>query len=170
MTQNSASITLYDGKTIVNLSESDLRRFWSKVDMNNGGCWNWRSGKSKKGYGYFSVKPFNLQSHRVAWAISNPTNPSSGLMVMHKCDNPPCCNPDHLFIGTAQDNSDDMMSKGRHNPPRGERCSQHKLDRESVAKIEEMLLLKTPQTQIAKLFNVNQSTISNIKRRKTWRS
>ena len=83
-------------------------RFWEKVNKTNE-CWEWIAGKSH-GYGVFWINGKLLRAHRVAWSIYNGGIPE-GLLVLHKCDNPACVNPDHLFIGTQQDNVDDMITK-----------------------------------------------------------
>ena len=95
---------------------SRAERFWSKVNRveDPDECWEWiPKARHKFGYGIFMDRPYGTKkAHRVAWELTNGEIPN-GLMVLHTCDNPPCCNPNHLFLGTAQDNSLDMMSKGR---------------------------------------------------------
>ena len=81
------------------------------------GCWEWRGSRdqrSGKGYGvaYDPVTHRMAPAHRVAWQLMNGPIPD-GMGVLHHCDNPPCVNPGHLFIGTAADNTRDMMAKGR---------------------------------------------------------
>lgn len=91
-------------------------RFWAKVRVQEDGCWEWAGGLMWDGYGAFhrdgdgSVKQ---RAHRISWEYSNGPIPS-GMLVCHRCDNPRCVRPEHLFLGTDQDNVDDMMSKGRH--------------------------------------------------------
>ena len=93
---------------INNISSDEISRFWSKVDIKEkDDCWIWTAGTVKGGYGLFGC-----QAHRIAYTLSVGPIPE-GLEVLHKCDNPPCCNPNHLFTGTQQDNIKDMDSKGR---------------------------------------------------------
>jgi hypothetical protein len=88
-------------------------RFWSRVRKSDG-CWEFVSGASK-GYGYLNIGRRDEQevlAHRYSWELHNGPIPD-GLLVLHRCDNPPCVRPDHLFLGTKKDNADDMVRKGR---------------------------------------------------------
>lgn len=100
---------------ILYLKEETSYRFWSKVDKKSDNeCWNWK-GKTKKGYGWFTVhtrdKVREFIASRVALYLSGVD--VKDLFVLHSCDNPPCCNPNHLRTGTAKDNSRDMVERGR---------------------------------------------------------
>ena len=92
-----------------------LNWFWNRVDLTAGGvaCWPWRGRRLRSGYGRLVLRGRQIAAHRIAYELSNGPVPT-GLLVCHSCDNPPCCNPLHLWIGTHQDNMDDMMAKGRH--------------------------------------------------------
>lgn len=96
------------------LSELDIKRFWSKVDKSGGAdaCWEWMGGISKTGYGQFKASGRTLGAHRVASCLGEGVDPYP-LLACHKCDNRSCCRPDHLFAGTTKDNLDDMRNKGR---------------------------------------------------------
>jgi HNH endonuclease len=98
-------------------------RFWAKVAKGDG-CWEWQAGKDKNGYGQFTVYPprRTLRAHRVAYEMEVGPIPD-GLMVLHRCDNPSCVRPDHLFTGDAKANSEDMLSKGRYRNPNAEKQS-----------------------------------------------
>lgn len=86
----------------------------SHIKVTSSGCWEWqRAVDPGTGYGLNSWKGKNIQAHRSMWLAVHDSIPE-GLWVLHKCDNRRCCNPDHLFLGTAQDNMADMCAKGRH--------------------------------------------------------
>lgn len=87
-------------------------RFWTHVEKSQN-CWNWKSRTSPFGHGMFSLAKNNaVFAHRYSWYLSNGEIPD-GMQVLHKCDNPRCVNPNHLFLGTQADNVNDMVSKGR---------------------------------------------------------
>jgi hypothetical protein len=90
-------------------------RLWEKVQKEpNGGCWLWTGGTTNGGYGVIGVGRGRLhRAHRISWEIANGPIPD-GLKVLHRCDNPPCVNPAHLFLGTQVDNMRDCAAKGRH--------------------------------------------------------
>lgn len=99
------------------MNNKTLERFWAKVDKTTT-CWVWKASKRNKGYGAFIYPSSNGdiiqgRAHRFVWEIYNGTIPI-GLCVLHKCDNPACVNPEHLFLGTKKDNNKDMCQKGRH--------------------------------------------------------
>lgn len=97
--------------------ESIFKR--TKKDKNN--CWIWQGMRHRQGYGIVSLKNVQQGAHRVVWKILN-SDISSEQHVCHKCDNPPCVNPDHLFLGNHQQNMQDMVEKKRHNRARMTHC------------------------------------------------
>lgn len=97
----------------VNPSPKDVARFWKYVpEKPEDGCWHWCGNVSKVGYGRIWFNRKFVLAHRLCWVISFGVVPEK-MCVLHKCDQRSCVNPDHLFIGTHQDNSDDMVRKGR---------------------------------------------------------
>jgi hypothetical protein len=97
------------------LPKSVDARFWAKVDKRGEDeCWEWKAARSKANYGLFSSNEFaTSQAHRVAWMLANESEIPPGMVMMHKCDNPPCCNPNHLRPGTSAENSTDKAAKDR---------------------------------------------------------
>lgn len=122
----------------------DNRRFWSKVLRGDPKeCWPWTGGNGRNGrpskkdganYGYYNWGPKNYPASRFAWKATYG-EPAEGLFVLHKCDNPPCCNPTHLFLGTPLDNVKDMVAKGR--VMSGEQWKAHRAVAKVIRRIKE---------------------------------
>lgn len=147
-------------------------RFWEKVDRSNpDGCWEWQASTNvDHGYGQFTWDGTVMRSHRVAYTISVGPIPK-GKHVMHSCDNRKCCNPAHLSVGTHQDNMRDRTQKGRHGgkPMPGELNGSAKLTAEQVIEIRRLMDTGVPGTRIARDFGIDQTSASNIFRRKSWK-
>lgn len=126
-------------------------------------CWVWRGTVGRDGYGRISHQSKPLLTHRVAYEMHYKKSPA-GMLVCHKCDNPPCCNPHHLFLGTAQDNRQDCVSKGRH--ARGT-CS--KLTEDDVTAIYTAdTAAWGAASLLSKKYNVSQVTICQIRTSRIW--
>jgi hypothetical protein len=98
---------------ITSISEKDKQRFLQKViKRGDDECWKYTGGINRGGYGNFKMRGVTVTAHRVAYRIHFDSHPGE-LFVCHKCDNPKCCNPGHLFLGTAQDNGHDCTRKRR---------------------------------------------------------
>ncbi len=144
-------------------------RFWSLVDKRSPAeCWLWLSLRNETGYGRFAVSTCRhskrVFAHRLAWElVYGPTE----LCVLHRCDNPPCCNPLHLFVGTRADNAADMVAKGRCDHPKGERNARALLTEDDVLFIREVKGALF-QRELASIFGVARSTISAAQRGETW--
>lgn len=111
-----------------------LDRLMSRISKAQSGCWEWSLGVCTAGYGRLSYCGKNRVASRVMWIAVHGSIPN-GLWVLHRCDNPKCINPDHLFLGTRRDNIDDMVRKGRASAPRGTACNKAKLTEEIVWQI-----------------------------------
>lgn len=136
----------------------EWRRFWRKVDVGMPSeCWEWKKGKTSGGYGVSTLDGQKQYAHRIAWKLIYDTIPN-GMCILHRCDNPDCVNPSHLFLGTQADNMHDMIAKGR-------KVWASKLMAAQVLAIRESPL---PQKELAETYGVDQSTISRIKHRKDW--
>ncbi len=144
--------------------------FWSKTIPRDSGCIEWRGPFSHNGYGrtYLANKK-RCPAHRLAWIHVHGPIPD-GMYVLHSCDNPRCCNPNHLFLGTLQDNSNDMMRKGRHrtNNPRGVNAKCTKFTAEQVITIRDRIRNGEPMLRIAKQFSVTWTTIQKLYLGKTY--
>ena len=143
----------------------------------NTGCLLWTGAANKLGYGSFSmgIERKRIGAHRAAWIIANG-EPAPGQSVLHKCDTPSCVNTEHLYIGSASDNSRDMMSRGRgvfqKSPWKLARGSQHwasKLTESQVAGIVVALNGGASQSSVARSLGVTQSAVNHIVRGRTWR-
>jgi endogenous inhibitor of DNA gyrase (YacG/DUF329 family) len=122
-------------------------------------CWQW-IGCKVSGYGRFNHRGKPMKAHRVSWELFN-NKKADGFYVCHTCDNPPCANPRHLFLGTNKDNMVDMLKK--------ERCSASTLSAADVIKIKNLLKIGVTAIRLSKDFDVNVQTIYNIKHGKTWK-
>ncbi len=106
-------ITMQNAPILIGeITEKDKARFWKKVRVVGADeCWLWTATRHVRGYGLFDLRGKQMRSNRIAWVLSN--GPIGDLHVLHRCDNPPCCNPSHLFLGTHADNMRDKALKGR---------------------------------------------------------
>lgn len=146
-------------------------RFWEKVKRGGKGeCWEWQAARNAKGYGRLtSGRGVNLKAHRVAYALSNGGFVADDTKVLHECDNPPCCNPNHLFVGSAKDNTADMIRKGRESaPPRSFGASHHNAKFDEAAA---RAIIEDPRTLhvIAADYGVSWMTVFRLKHRQTWK-
>jgi HNH endonuclease len=142
-------------------------RFWqfvARTDMDS--CWPWQGGK-EKGYGRFCINGGHVMAHRYAWTLTHGPIPD-GLRVLHACDNPPCCNPYHLFLGTMADNNADMLRKGRQRTTHGRENPNAKLTDETIRTIRAEVATGVSRRALAKRFYVNHSTINRIVSRQMW--
>ena len=155
--------------------------FWLKVARHKSSeeCWPWQGYKYPNGYGQVGSKKYGSRyAHRAAWLITNGSIPA-GHFVCHRCDNPSCCNPSHLFLGTPADNSKDMVNKqrsatgernGMHNNPLGVNRGK----RNHSAKLTDDLAMQVfqaggTQREIGERFGLSQTQVGQIKRKVNWR-
>lgn len=158
----------WDGAT---LSSLDIERYWAKV-IQGEGCWGWSASKSR-GYAQINVggrRFTNTRAHRVSWVIHNGPIPA-GKCVLHKCDNPECSNPAHLFLGTKRDNSRDMYAKQRcslQRYPDIYKKRHRKLNVEAVTRIRNEREVST--NEWARRLGVSSSLVKLVRQGKAWQT
>jgi len=142
-------------------------RFWTKVRVTPG-CWLWLAG-AERGYGRFGMDGKTPLAHRVSWELHNGPV-SDGLWVLHRCDNPSCVNPDHLWLGTHADNMADMAAKrrGRQGHPSGTKAYHAKLTAEQVKAIRALRAANINQRAVARQFGVCRGTVQDITQGRTY--
>jgi hypothetical protein len=152
------------------------KRFWDKVDIKGKDeCWNWLGGCNRAGYGQFRVKNgyfFNLpnqkmMAHRLAYELCIGVI-IPGKKILHKCDNPPCCNPAHLWMGTQKENIQDCLKKGRRANLHGERNPRAKLTEDDVREIRKRILNHEKDINIAHIFCISVAAIWQIRKNNNW--
>jgi hypothetical protein len=147
--------------------------FWSRKVVTESGCWEWNGGRHRDGYGALTFNREYWLAHRLAWRLTHGEIPAD-VLVCHRCDNPPCINPAHLFIGTHADNMADMKAKRRRRDRgTGEANGRAVL---SAADVEAIRALYgrngrggLTQLRLAERFGVRQTMISNVVRGLNWR-
>ena len=144
-------------------------KFNTKWKQDENECWVWQGAKLPKGYGFLKIPRTRRQiyAHRLSYLINVGEIPER-MNVLHRCDNPACVNPAHLFIGSHKDNSQDMAAKDRH--LRGERNTEAVLTARDVLQIKKLLAMNEfSQKRIGMMFGVAQITISRIHRGLRWK-
>jgi hypothetical protein len=153
------------------MDKTTVGRFLAKVDKTGlNECWNWTAGRNLYGYGQFWMDGKQWGAHRVSYEIYNGPIPTGegyhGTCVCHSCDNPPCVNPAHLFIGTITDNTRDRNAKGRAQCTQGVAHHQSKLNEAQVRAIRTD---PRPHRAIAGDYGITQQHVGKIKRLEQWR-
>lgn len=153
-------------KPIPFLSPEDISRFKSLFRQGNPDkCWEWQGNRTRAGYGVMNTKLRKgpLKAHRIAFFVSN--GDPGYLNVLHHCDNRPCVNPLHLFLGTTADNVADKMKKGRHRGGRGPKGSIHGRSKLMESQIPEIIYLHkqgVSTAEIARTYSVSGPSIARI--------
>jgi len=148
-------------------AHSFAERFWKKVEINSQDtCWMWLAATKEGGYGKIMGNDGHFYlAHRVAYEMLIGVIPA-GMLLCHRCDNPGCVNPSHMFIGTQADNLKDMRAKGRGNPPRGTRHPKARLTEQLVSQIRSD---HRSHRQLAKVLGISKSAIGMAKAGLTWK-
>jgi hypothetical protein len=139
---------------------------WDRVDVGaEDVCWPFQGARNSKGYGQIRIGGRMVPAHRAAYEAATGAAPGE-LHVLHRCDNPPCCNPAHLFLGTAGDNVRDCAAKGRNR--RGASHPGAKLTESQVAEIRRRSEAGEQGKTIAQIYDVTPQMVSMIIRRRNW--
>lgn len=161
-------ITKIDERTI--LRARDFDRIWGLVDKSAGpdACWPWKGNRDPEGYGHICLAGIGSRSaHRIVLSMSlnRPLLPQE--FALHRCDNPPCCNPAHLWAGSTQENTADCVAKNR--TAFGERQHKAKLTTPQVSSIKRRLSEGAARTVLAREYGVSVNTIRDVASGRTWR-
>lgn len=144
-----------------------IERLRGKTVISDGGCWLWTGHQGHNGYGQIALDGKRLRVHRVSYELHHGPIPGSSL-VLHRCDVRNCWNPDHLFVGTPAENSDDMMGKARHIPA----PSPGMANGNALLTDDQVRAIRADQRRIvdiAEAYGIHFTTVSDIRRRKSWR-
>lgn len=137
--------------------------------MQKGKCLIWSRSTTRDGYGTIRYKGKTQMTHRLMYELVNGPIPANKV-VRHTCDTPPCCNPEHLVLGSVQDNVADRDARGRTDKPKGEKNTSAKLTDKTVLEIRQKYASgKYTQKQLAQEYGVAKSRISDVINRKTWK-
>lgn len=163
----------------VNPKVTTLDRFWAKIKVGAPDeCWEWQAATHSRGYGYFGIgHGQNITASRFAWELGNAEQIPEGMWVLHSCDNPPCCNPAHLHLGTRADNMREMVERQRHWAHRGldfahkgEKNGRAKLTEQDVVAIRDLhAKTRMPYSKIAPYFGVTRGIIRKVCERRSWK-
>jgi len=156
------------------VSEKRCNDFWGRVKItaNSDKCWEWGRNCNDKGYGYYYIGEKSqgiaakYKAHRLAYFLHYKKDPEH-LIVQHKCDNPKCCNPFHLELGTDKTNSDDKISKGRH--ANGEKNGHAILTEKEVLEIRKLHLEGISYNKISEIYNMKPNHIACIVLKRIWK-
>ncbi len=143
--------------------KTNLERLLSMIIVKEDGCWEYTRGKINTGYGQFAMDKIKILAHRASYELHNGAFDYS-LEVCHSCNNPPCINPDHLYLDTHKGNMEYMASKGRSK--RGEAHHMSKLTEMDVLEIRKSTLTGR---KLSKIYKVSEGVISSIRNRKSWK-
>ena len=154
--------------TIDDISTDTEARFLRKVDRRGPNeCWPWTAHRGVRGYGHFKLSTKRaVKATHVSLILSGRPRPTEKHGACHRCDNPPCCNPAHLFWGTQAANNADAAAKGRKRPQYGSSSWQAKLTEPDVLKIRAS---KLGCVALGRTFGISPSHVNNIRKRRVWK-
>lgn len=152
--------------------QADASRRKDHVRIAENGCWEWIASRTPLGYGQVRFRGTRELAHRVSWIVFNGEIPGDKSKygtscILHQCDNPPCVNPAHLFVGTQRENANDSIGKGRWGK-RGCKGERHGRAVLSESDVKAIRASQQSTRELATEFKVSQSAIVHIKNRRTW--
>ena len=164
-------------RIIPQLTPTQISKFWSKVNIENPEeCWEWQAGYIR-GYPRFHIDRIGYRAHRISYLI-NFGSIDNDKFICHKCDNPKCVNPNHLFAGTPKENIDDMIVKGRSKHNKGEQCNSHKLFVADIVAIRSLMQGYIPKRgfknplvrKLSIRYSISACQVLRIYNKKSWNS
>ena len=142
-----------------------MKRFWDEVNIRSN-CWEWQGARRPDGYGVFKIDKKTVQAHRQAFELTNGKIPK-GKLILHRCDNRPCCNPNHLFMGTYADNTTDMVQKKRH--PHKETNGRSKLTLDDVMAAQKLYAMgDITLATLAQKYGITRQAMGNAVKGRSW--
>jgi hypothetical protein len=145
------------------VTQEQVARYWAKIKKGPS-CWEWTAFRDAAGYGRMRLGPIHKRGHQIAWFLAHG---EWVPLVLHNCDNPPCCNPDHLYAGTYADNNRDMENRGRMS--RGSRHYNAKLTEDSVRELKSLRANGWTMPQLASKYGVAMGTVQCVLDGRRWR-
>lgn len=151
----------------IHKSRPVAERFWKQIEKTDT-CWMWTGAKRPRGYGSLGIGPKQAYAlaHRFSWELHNGQIPR-GIFVCHKCDIPACVRPDHLFLGTPAENTQDAVAKGRNN--RGAKVNTAKLTEQQVVSLRDMYVRGVRPITLMAIFGMSRSSVWKIVTRRSWK-
>lgn len=143
-------------------------RLVTRTKLTENGCLEWQGTRNKDGYGQIRLKGKGFLVHRYAWMQQKGSIPN-GLCICHRCDNPSCCNLDHLFLGSQADNMRDSCDKGRHSSKKPQYFCKSKLSAEDVRMIRMLRESANSCLSIGDLYDISAGYVSNICNYRIWK-
>ncbi len=143
--------------------------FWKHIKISESGCWDWKGSRHPKGYGQVYLYGDKYKTHRLAYEIVHGEI-TNDMCVCHKCDNPSCCKPGHLFLGTNYENVQDSTKKRRRVKQYGELNHNAILTKKEVLEIREKYKKGMSRSDLSFIFDVSKPSIYNITTYRSWKS